>query len=219
MELINISKTYKDTVFKNINYKFEKGIVYSIFGKNGIGKTTILNIISGFILSDTGEIKYNINEENIVFISENPIPFDLLTGKEFVIATMKFKGIKCCEKETDNLFKEFEIDSFKDNIISTYSKGMKYKLLIIIMTLMKPQVLILDEPFIDLDLITLEKVRTIFCKLKMDSIIIFSTHIPNIAFKLSDKILFLKNDKLIDQDNNFNNSGEIDSYVFNLMSK
>ncbi|AJA49817.1 ABC-type multidrug transport system, ATPase component [Clostridium pasteurianum DSM 525 = ATCC 6013] len=216
MELINLSKKYENLLFKNINYKFTLGKIYSIFGKNGIGKTTLLDIISGFNKADNGYIDYGDLKDEIMYIGENPIPFELLTGKEFVITTLEFKDIKIDDCEIDSLFKKFEIEDFKDNIINTYSKGMKYKLLIIIILISKPKVLILDEPLVDIDIITIENISQIFHNIK-DSIIIFSTHISNIAFKLSDEILYLTQNGIINVTNNFKSSEEIENYILNLM--
>lgn len=217
LRLVNLSKKYKDTVFENINYTFNQGNIYSIFGKNGVGKTTLLNIISAFIKSDQGYIEYSKDEEKIVFIGENPIPFELLTGEEFINVTLKFKRIHTNKDTINRLFKEFEIYDFKNTVIVNYSKGMKFKLLIILIILINPKVLILDEPFTDIDLITIEKVKNIFHKIKLNGLIIFSTHVPNIAFKLSNKILYLTDKKLIEINNNFKTIEDMNNYILQLM--
>jgi ABC-2 type transport system ATP-binding protein len=217
LKLINISKKYEYVLFNNINYEFQKGKIYSIFGKNGIGKTTLLNILSGFISQDNGNIDYGEFGNNIMFIGENAIPFELLTGKEFIFTTLDFKGIDMVESEINQLFKNFEMENFINKIIATYSKGMKYKLLIILIILIKPKILVLDEPLIDVDFITLETVANIFSIIKEQSIIILSTHVANIAFKLSDKILYLTPNELIEVDNHFENSEEINNYIYCLM--
>ncbi|MDS1005224.1 ABC transporter ATP-binding protein [Clostridium sporogenes] len=219
MEINNISKKYKYQLFSNIKYEFKKNNIYSIFGKNGIGKTTLLNIIAGFINTDSGAINYKGYENEIMFIDENPIPFELLSGEEFIIMTLKFKNLNIELQEIHNLFKLFEMFNYKDSIISTYSKGMKYKLLIILIKLTNPKILILDEPLNEVDIITLEKVRNLFYNMKKDRIIIFSTHIPDMAFKLSDTILYLTHNKLIEKENCFNSSNEIEKYIFDLMNK
>ncbi|MCH4199615.1 MAG: ATP-binding cassette domain-containing protein [Clostridium tyrobutyricum] len=217
MKLVNLSKKYKNTVFESINYTFNQGNIYSVFGKNGVGKTTLLNIMSKFVEPDNGYIEYTKNENDIVFIGEDPIPFELLTGEEFIDTTLKFKRINTSKNIIDKLFKDFEIIDFKDTIIINYSKGMKFKLIIILIILINPKVLILDEPFTDVDLITIEKVKKIFYRIKINSLIIFSTHLPNIAFKLSNKILYLTNKRLIEINNNFTTIEDMNNYIFQLM--
>jgi ABC-type multidrug transport system ATPase subunit len=173
--------------------------------------------MSKFVEPDNGYIEYTKNENDIVFIGEDPIPFELLTGEEFIDTTLKFKRINTSKNIIDKLFKDFEIIDFKDTIIINYSKGMKFKLIIILIILINPKVLILDEPFTDVDLITIEKVKKIFYRIKINSLIIFSTHLPNIAFKLSNKILYLTNKRLIEINNNFTTIEDMNNYIFQLM--
>lgn len=217
IKLINLSKNFEYLVFKNINYTFEEGYVYSIFGKNGVGKTTLLNIISGDLSPNSGKLIVENYKNDIAFIGESFIPFEFITGLEFIRLTLEFKEIPIKDDYIETLLKEFDIFDFRDKMINTYSRGMKYKILIILIILLKPKILILDEPFIDIDLITLKKVKAIFKKMKVNSIIIFSTHIPNIALELSDKILYLTQKDLIEISNNFINIEELNNYIINLM--
>ncbi len=149
MKLKDISKKYDKLLFSNIHYEFEKGCIYSIFGKNGIGKTTLLNIMTGHLQPDGGVIEYQGDLDGIMFIAENTIPFEFITGAEFIEVTLKFKEINIEEENIKALFRKFEMPDDYDKPIMTYSKGMKYKLLLMLVILTNPQILVLDEPLIE----------------------------------------------------------------------
>lgn len=218
MRIENISKKYDQTLFSNITYQFEKGYIYSVFGKNGIGKTTLLNIITGHLQPDEGKVHYEKNKlKEIMFIAENSIPFEMISGLEFIEVTLKFKAIELDKNRVKGLFENFDMIDAIDAPIITYSKGMKYKLLLMLVILTNPEILILDEPLIEVDLVTLENIRPFFEEFKKNHIIIFTTHVPNIAFKLSDKILYLTPESLIGVENKFESPNEIEEYIYNLM--
>lgn len=217
--LKSVSKKYSKDIFSNINYKFTNKCIYSIFGKNGIGKTTLLNIISKNIIPECGTVEYSNNNEfeHMMFIDENPFHFEFITGREFLIETLKLKSIEFNDDQINVLAEEFKILNSLDYMISTYSSGMKYKLLLILIFIVKPKILILDEPLVEVDILTLEQISDIFKELKKNSLIIFSTHIPNIAFKISNKILYLTTNNLIEVENEFESSNEIEDYILKLM--
>ena len=219
MRLDNISKSYDNLLFSDINYLFKEGHIYSIFGKNGIGKTTLLNIITGHLKPNSGSVEFNGSMDDIMFIAENSIPFEYITGSEFILVTLKFKEIFSRKEELKQLFSKFNMDPYYDKPIVTYSKGMKYKLLLMLVIMIKPQILVMDEPLNEVDLVTLGDIKPIFEELKKDRIIIFSTHIPNIAYKLSDTILYLTPKAIVEVDNSFDSPNQIEEYIYKLMVK
>ncbi|MGX7112239.1 ABC transporter ATP-binding protein [Gemella cuniculi] len=194
MKIKNLSKRYEDIIFQNVSYDFEKGKVYSIFGENGIGKTTLLKIIAKQIPYDNGEVI--LSSKEMVFISDSIIPFQYMTGVEFIEYSIKMKKLKIDRNEIDKLFRAFRIEDAKDKIIIDYSKGMKFKLIIILVLAIKPTILLMDEPFVDVDISTIEQIKDIFEDFKKDRLIVLTTHIPDIAENLSDSILYLKKDGL-----------------------
>lgn len=194
MKIINLSKRYEEIIFQNVNYNFKTGKVYSIFGKNGIGKTTLLKIIAKQIPFDSGELC--LDSKDIVFISDSIVPFQYMTGIEFIEYSIKMKKIKIDKYEICNLFRLFQIEDAKDKVIINYSKGMKFKLILILVFAMKPKILLMDEPFVDVDIPTIEQTKDLLEVFKKDKVIILTTHIPDIAQHLSDTILYLKKDGL-----------------------
>ena len=120
-------------------------------------------------------------EDNIMFISEDIIPFSFLTGKEFVVETLKMKNIDITEDLVIKTFKKFSMLEAKDKLIVNYSKGMKYKLILILIVIINPKILIMDEPFADIDILTIQIVKEFFDNYKRIKLLFFSTHLISIA--------------------------------------
>ncbi|NLL30245.1 MAG: ATP-binding cassette domain-containing protein [Clostridiales bacterium] len=217
MKLNNLTKKYDKIIFRNINYDFKENNIYSIFGKNGVGKTTLLSIIANQLMPDEGIVESF--EDNIMFISEDIIPFSFLTGKEFVVETLKMKNIDITEDLVIKTFKKFSMLEAKDKLIVNYSKGMKYKLILILIVIINPKILIMDEPFADIDILTIQIVKEFFDNYKKNKIVIFSTHLISIASKLSDKILYLSENNLIELGVNKKNENEFEKILLKLMKE
>lgn len=216
MKITNLSKSYGDNqIFENVTFSFSKGIIYSIFGVNGVGKTTLLNIINGNLGADSGTIELN---EGSLFIEDNQVPFEFMTADEFIVTTFKLKKSSYSEEQKKELFDRL---NFQPGIkrISEYSKGMRSKLVLILALLSNPPVLLLDEPFSDIDLVSFKEISRILKSERNNRIVIFSTHVSKIAYELADKILYLKNDGLFDLTQTFINADELEKFVLEKMEK
>lgn len=216
MKIINLSKSYgNNQIFKNATFNFSQGIIYSIFGVNGVGKTTLLNIINGNLGSDSGQIESNAGS---LLIEDNQVPFEFMTADEFITTTFKFKKKIYSEDKKNELFERLNFNPGKKRI-SEYSKGMRSKLVLILALLSNPPVLLLDEPFTDIDLVSFREIANILKSERTNRIVIFSTHLSKIAYELSDKILYLNNEGLFDLNVTFSNSDELENYMLNKMEK
>lgn len=215
MRIENLSKKFGDkSIFRNVNIEFEVGKIYSIFGKNGIGKTTLLNILNGNLSFDEGRID---NDFDTILLEENDIPFEFMTADEFIKITFMFKNTAFDFKEKEKLFKQLQFQP-NSKQIKDFSKGMKSKLYIIIAFLSEPEILLLDEPFSDIDLMSFKNISEILKKKKKGMTVIFSTHVAKIAFELADKIVYLQENGASTFNNDFNNSDELEEYILNEMS-
>ena len=210
LKIINVSKSYKNKkAIENISIEVNKGEVFGFIGHNGAGKTTTIKSIVGIhnfeegdILINSKSIKKNPIEckKDIAYIPDNPDIYEALTGIQYLnfIADI-FKVSKKEREEKIKYYSEkFEINKALGDLISSYSHGMKQKLVIISALIHNPKVLILDEPFVGLDpkaSFTLKEIMREFCN--NGGCIFFSTHVLEVAEKICDKIGIIKGGKLI----------------------
>lgn len=211
LKIINYSKSYHKGIYavKDINIEVEKGDLFAFIGHNGAGKSTTIKSVAGILPFDEGEIlidgisvKTNPVEckSKIAYIPDNPDLYESLTGIQYLnFIGDVFKVNKETRKEiTLKYGKMFEIYDDLNNLISTYSHGMKQKLAIISAFLHNPKLLILDEPFVGLDpkaVFLVKKAMIEFCE--NGGAIFFSTHVLEVAEKLCNKIAIIKDGKLI----------------------
>lgn len=205
MKLIvdNIVKNFdKKEVLKNASFTFEKGKIYGLLGRNGAGKTTLFNIISSDIEKTSGNIyieedegKRLLNSSDIGYVISTPNVPSFLTGREFLKFFLDINKNKINDLKTiDEYFDLIKIDrEDRDKLLKDYSHGMKNKMQMLTNIILKPNVLLLDEPLTSLDVVVQEEMKDILKDLKSDQIIIFSTHIMELALSLCDEIVLLSN--------------------------
>ena len=211
LELKNYSFEYTKgkKVINDLNLKIEDGDICAFVGRNGAGKTTtiksivgISHITDGKILLDGIDIekdplKY---KQELAYIPDNPILYDYLTGIQYLefIADMYEVTEKNRRNRIEKYAKEFELYDELGNLISSYSHGMKQKLVLIGALVHSPKLYVLDEPFVGLDpksAFTLKKILKE--EAKNGKIVFFSTHVLDVAEKLCNKIAIIKDGKLV----------------------
>ena len=206
----NVVKKYGDKVVLNdISFDVKNGEIFGFIGHNGAGKTTLIKSIVGIHDFDEGEILVNGNSVkdnplkckfDIAYIPDNPDIYLNITGIDY----LNFIGdmYEVDEKTRENLIEKyatsFEILPNLGDLISSYSHGMKQKLVIIASLLHSPKLLILDEPFVGLDPKSSKTLKDIMKDLcKNGTSIFFSSHVLEVVEKLCDRIGIIKNGKLI----------------------
>lgn len=202
----NLSKSYgKKEILRDINFTFEEGKIYGLIGRNGAGKTTFFNALNEDIDINSGTISLNIDNDtkrltsdDIGYVISTPIVPEFLTAREFLkffiqINDDKIKNIK----DMDYYFNLVKIDKQdQDKLLKDYSHGMKNKMQILINFISDSKVLLLDEPLTSLDVVVQDDMKKLLKQMKKNHIIIFSTHILELATDLCDEILILNNQKL-----------------------
>ena len=191
MQLVikNLKKNFdKKEVLKDINFEFEKGKIYGLLGRNGAGKTTLFNCLNEDLEIDGGEFylldneKRNIKPEDIGYVLSTPNVPEFLTGREFLKFFIEINEKRIKNKKTiDEYFK----------LMKDYSHGMKNKMQMLVSIISSPDILLLDEPLTSLDVVAQEEMKNLFRSIKNDHIIIFSTHIMELALDLCDEIVVL----------------------------
>ena len=208
MKLIikNLTKSFGEkVVLKDIDFTFEEGKIYGLIGRNGAGKTTFFNCINEDIEKDRGKFilsdQYGENElktEDIGYVISTPTVPEFLTGKEFLTFFLEINKDKITEPKTiDEYFDLVKINKEdQDKLLKDYSHGMKNKMQLLINFIANPKVLLLDEPLTSLDIVVQEEMKQVLKNMKKDHILIFSTHILELALDLCDEIVILNNKKL-----------------------
>ena len=208
-------------VLKGATFTFEEGKIYGLLGRNGAGKTTLFNIISKDILLDSGNIylldgdRLELNEEDLGYVISTPNVPAFLTAREFLKFFLEINDDKIKNKKTiDEYFDIVGIDDIdRDKLLKDYSHGMKNKMQMLINFIVKPRVLLLDEPLTSLDVVVAEEMKSILKEMKEDSILILSTHIMELALSLCDEIVILTNGKLEIIDKCYKSDLELKEYI------
>ena len=204
LELREVQKAFdQKQVLKGASFVFEKGKIYGLLGRNGAGKTTLFNCISKEISCD-GEIALYDGADDILDFSQigftyaHPILPEFLTGYEFLKFYIDINKDKIKDKksipEYFDMIKIKEEDWYR--LIKDYSHGMKNKMQMLINIILKPNVLLLDEPLTSLDVVVAEEMKNVLRHLKEDRILILSTHIMELALDLCDEIVILNHGRL-----------------------
>ncbi|HIS37962.1 MAG TPA: ABC transporter ATP-binding protein [Candidatus Onthousia faecavium] len=208
MKLIinHLTKSFEEKVVLNdINFTFKQGKIYGLLGRNGSGKTTFFNCLDQDIPFAEGTFDLiKDNETNtlqltdIGYVLSTPNVPEFLTAREFLKFFLDINEDKLKEKKTiDEYFDFIHIaEEDRDKLLKDYSYGMKNKMQMLVNIIANPNVLLLDEPLTSLDVVVAEEMKEMLKSIKKDHIIIFSTHIMELALSLCDEIVILNNGKL-----------------------
>ena len=200
LKINNLSKSYEEKeVLKDINISFDSGKIYGLLGRNGSGKTTFFNCINEDIPKNSGEVYLDnelIQGKDIGYVISTPIVPEFLTGREFIQFYLDINPTS--NKMTiDEYFDLVKINKDeRDKLLRDYSHGTKSKIQILANLIANPKVLLLDEPLTSLDIVIQEEMKELLKELKKDHIIIFSTHILELALDLCDDIVVITNHNL-----------------------
>ena len=213
LEVINFSKAYKSgkKAVDNISIKVNAGEIFAFIGHNGAGKTTTIKSIVGILEFEEGDILIDgvsIKKDplqckrKIAYIPDNPDIYESLTGIQYLNFIADIFNVS--KNDRENLIKfyadKFEITNFLGDLISSYSHGMKQKLVIISSLIHKPRLLVLDEPFVGLDPKAAHLLKEEMKNLCSEGIaIFFSTHVLEVAEKLCNKVAIIKNGVIVTQ--------------------
>ncbi|MBP9988372.1 MAG: ABC transporter ATP-binding protein [Ruminococcus sp.] len=210
LKINNLTKIYDDKkAVDNLTLHIQAGEIYGFIGHNGAGKTTTLKSVAGILKFDSGEIfvadtsiKENPVEckRKIAYIPDNPDLYGFMTGIQYLNFVADIYEISAStRKELIHKYAEmFDIEKDLGETISAYSHGMKQKLAIISALIHKPQLIIMDEPFVGLDPKAAHLLKGVMREIcDNGGAIFFSTHVLEVAEKLCDKIAIIKNGQLI----------------------
>lgn len=210
LKIVNFSKRYGDKVaVDQVSLHIKKGEIYGFIGHNGAGKTTTLKACCGISEIQEGEIYIDgvSVKENplqckkmISYLPDNPDIYNFMTGIQYLNFIADVFGMSTKERQ-ENVGKYAEIFEIKESLdqsISSYSHGMKQKLVIISAWMHKPKLILMDEPFVGLDPIATHHLKTLMHEhCDKGGAIFFSTHVLDVVEKLCDKVAIIKKGKLL----------------------
>lgn len=208
MQLIikEINKSFGENhVLRSASFKFDYGKIYALLGRNGSGKTTLFDLISSRKEIDSGEVFLReggqdkpLENKDIFYMVANPILPNFLTGREFLKLFSDVNKDRIMEtRSLDELFDWIDLDvKERDHLIQTYSLGTKNKIQMLMFILLKPKVILMDEPLTSLDVVVQLQIKKLLKEIEKDHIIIFSTHIMQLATDICDEIVIISGGKL-----------------------
>ena len=210
IELKSLTKEYGEyRAVDNLNLFVKKGEIFGFIGPNGAGKTTTIKMIGGILAPSAGTVHIagiDIQQEpekaksKIGFIPDRPYLYEKLTGREFLKFTADLYGVsddKFDRKAQQNL-EMFSLADWSDDLIESYSHGMKQRLIMSAALLHDPEVIIVDEPMVGLDPMAIIMVKKLFKRLAQKGVTVFmSTHTLAVAEDICERIGVINKGRLI----------------------
>lgn len=210
LKIENISKIFeKERGVKNISFQLEKGELVSFLGPSGCGKTTLLNIIGGFVKNDSGSIyledkditEYPPEKREIVTVFQNYALFPHMNVIENVKYGLKYRGYN--KEEQIKLAKEYlkivGLEGYEKNSVGELSGGQQQRVALARALVLQPKILLLDEPFSNLDaklkIAMREEIKELQKRLGIS--MIFVTHDQEEALSISDRIVVMSNGEIV----------------------
>ena len=186
LTLQNLTKSFgRRLIFKEINYEFKSGLVFGLAGKNGSGKSTLAKILSGIISPTSGKVVHKLNDKviepdnlhnHLGFVSPYLVLYDEFSAEENFIHFSRIRGMKVDNERIKNLLNDFGLYDRKNDLLKTYSSGMKQRIKTIFALLHSPELLILDEPTSNLDISGKEKIYETIKKQSENRLIIIASN-------------------------------------------
>ena len=182
-----------EPVIQDISFDVRTGEILGVIGSNGAGKTTTIACLTGTI----PWMKGTVEMERYAFIPEQPVYYDYLTLSEHIALVQELTGVDSTEK-TEELLQLFRLDHVTDRYLSSFSKGMKQKAMILLALIQETQILIVDEPFIGLDATTtIQLLRLLETERARGASVLLVTHVLDTAERLCDRFVWIDDGQLL----------------------
>ena len=157
----NLSKSFgRRLIFKDINFTWQENGIYGISGPNGSGKSTLVKIIAGLIAASAGKINHKNSGGEIIaeklhnhigFVSPYLVLYEEFSAWENLTIFSKIRSVPFNKEKVNYYLSQFLLENRKDDLVKTYSSGMKQRLKFVFALMHSPDVLIFDEPTSNLD--------------------------------------------------------------------
>jgi ABC-2 type transport system ATP-binding protein len=210
IRLSKLTKKYGSfTAVDGIDLEIRKGELFGFLGPNGAGKTTTMRMIAGILQPTSGTIE--IAGDNLLadplkaklrlgFIPDRPYVYDKLTGAEFLrfVAALYGQDGEAVERRMEELLDLFELLPWKDELVESYSHGMRQKLIISSALLHRPEVIVVDEPMVGLDPKGQRFLKELFrAFVDRGGTVLMSTHTLDTVEEMCDRIGIIVGGKIL----------------------
>lgn len=209
IQLRNLTKKYGDfAALTELNLTVPRGVLYGLLGPNGAGKTTALRVIAGVLQPSEGTVVvcgYDVCKDperaksRLGYIPDRPFIYEKLTGSEFLrfVAGLYGQNGREVERRIDELLNFWELSDWRDELLETYSHGMRQKLIISSALIHRPDVIIVDEPLVGLDPKAARLLKDVFRGfVERGGTVLMSTHTLEVAEALCDRIAIIQNGQI-----------------------
>ena len=206
----------KKTILDSLNLNLNNGQILGLLGPNGSGKTTLFNLITGLISPDYGSIYINSEKINKIPIYERTLKYKLGIVPQYggyfhdmtvyenlnAVAEISIEDVSERNQKVNSLISKFELDSIRDIKANLLSGGQKKKLVIAIALISDPKILLLDEPFAALDVMTIKILQDIIVGLQSfnNISIILCDHQAADLLRCVDSAAIIHNGRVVAQD-------------------
>ena len=208
--LDKVSKSFNGKwAVKRLDLRVDKGEVFGLLGPNAAGKTTTIRMMTGLLRPTEGKILiggYDIVKEPIKaksifgYVPDKAFLYEKLKGREFLKFIASIHGIEksTAIKKIEELIGIFGIKEIEEELIESYSQGMRQRLLFLSALIHNPQVLLIDEPFVGLDPFGVMMIKDMIRRLRLEGVTIFlATHSLHIAEELCERVGLISKGSLI----------------------
>jgi len=211
IKLVDLTKVYRGfTAVDHIDLEVPSGRVFGFLGPNGAGKTTTIRMMAGVMKPTEGRIElegldlrtHPSEAKGLVgFIPDRPFLYEKLTGMEFLLFMAGLYRLNHGAPSDDRaleLLGLFELTDWGDELIESYSHGMKQRLVMCAALLHRPRILIVDEPMVGLDPKAARLVKDIFRSQAAEGTTVFmSTHSLEVAQEVCEEIAIIQSGRII----------------------
>jgi ABC-2 type transport system ATP-binding protein len=213
LAVVNLTKRYSSIpAVDDVSFTVERGKVLGYLGPNGSGKSTTVKMLTGLLVPSQGHILFDgrdIQDQLIAYksllgyVPEDAQLYNYLTGREYLQLVGRLRGLapKTLDRKIDDFLQLFSLYKSRHSALSSYSKGMRQKILISAALLHNPEVLILDEPESGLDVTSALVFRNLIKELAIrGKIVLYSSHVLEVVEKVCSQIVILHQGRVMAND-------------------
>jgi ABC-2 type transport system ATP-binding protein len=209
LQMTNITKKYaKKLALDNISFQIDSGEVVGLLGRNGAGKSTIMNILTGYLPWNEGTVSIagidmakepHKAKKHIGYLPEQPPLYDTMTIDEYLAFAGKIKCVQGSElkKQIDEVCESIGLTPERNRLIRNLSKGYRQRVGMAQAMIGNPDILILDEPTVGLDPKQIVEIRSVIKEFGRNRTVMISSHILSEIAEICDRVIVIRDGRLV----------------------